>query len=228
MIVGDVLQFVVSGLYGGETWQTVHHYLVDAMTAPPDQGEFNGLVAEWALRYTDEVYTPAAAMFSNGMSWNMVKGENLFNDTELGSYTFSPPLVGVDDGEPKETFVAYGWTTPSQRRGMNSGQRRMPGVTEINASSYGTLVSNAPSLGTVVAAFFSETLVLPYGPGSEEEIQIIPIIVKRFREGSGTPQDPWTYRLPRNTAERSYYHANGWTIKPYTTTQNSRKRGRGI
>lgn len=226
MIVGDVLQFVVYGRINSQVWNNTYTYLVNELSLPLNEGEFPDIVESFGVWYLNNVNTDLLTVLPASMLTDGVRGENLFNVAEIGGYTFSPPLAGSSSAQELAQFNSYRFTTPSLRRGMNSGQRRMPGVTETDTDRFGNLTAGAISALQGVANSMSVDITLEFRSGLAEVV-LQPIIVKRVREGAGTPTDPYTYRLPRTTAERVYYLANGWTINPYITTQNSRKTGRG-
>lgn len=226
MIVGDILMFIPEGRINGQVWQNSMFYLVDDLALPLSEGEFPLLVEAFAGWYQTDVHANISSLVTSAMEFTQIYGENLFNVAELSAYLYSPPLIGAASGTAMAQYEAYGFTTPSQRRGMNSGQRRIPGVTETMVGNFGALeVSTYPAL-QLVADAFSADVHLEWGTSNEGTFK--PVIVKRVRTGDGTPESPYEYRLPRTLAERVYYKANGWQYRLSTTTQNSRKTGRGI
>lgn len=227
MIAGDVLMFVVQGRVFEQVWQNVHFYQVDAISLPLNEGEFGDIVQAFGDWYQDNVHANADTMCTSGMAWDLVRGENLFNVAELSAYNWSPALIGAASGNALGTFAAYGFKCPSQRRGMNPGQRRLPGVPETFSGNFGAVEGTALTDGALVAAAFSSDVLLTYR-GGLGELELRPVIVQRVRSGSGTPIDPYEYRLPRQTSERVTYSARNWSLADYVTTQNSRKIGRGI
>lgn len=219
--------FIVHGMTNGQVWQNALFYQIVGLVGTLEEGQFTEVVEEFALRYLTDFIEPTAALFSTGMGYVGVRGENLFNPAAIGAYEYSPSPPGSDATTPLGQFVAYGWTTPSARRGMNSGQRRMPGVTEGGTSTFGAVEPAKLTIGAIAAAFWSQSLIISYDVGTKE-VEMRPVIVQRVREGAGTPEDPYEYRLPRTIAERVTYPATAWVMRQYTTTQNSRKTGRGI
>lgn len=225
--VGDVFMFTVQGTINEQTWQNVHFYLLDDLSLSLQEGEFPDLIAEWVDWYVTNVFGILDSVTPPTMSWDLVKGENLFEVSEIGAVNFAAGTVGLIAGEVLAQFNSYAFTQPSGRRGMNPGSRRIPGVMEAGVGTYGALIEAYLTALNGVATSFSSEVLLTYR-GGLGEANLKPIIVKRVREGAGTPEDPYTYRLPRNVGERTYYLANSWAARPVITTQNTRKTGRGI
>lgn len=227
MQVGDVLLFIVEGRVFEQVWQNTHFYQVDDLSLALNEGEFADIVSAWGGWYQDNVHANADTMVTSGMAWDRVRAENLFNVSELTVFEWTPNLIGSVSGNALSTFAAYGFTCPSQRRGMNPGQRRLPGVPETMSGNFGAIEGTATTDGALVAAAFGEDVDLTYRSGLGE-IALRPVIVQRVRSGSGTPIDPYEYRLPNQISERVTYSARNWALKTYVTTQNTRKIGRGI
>lgn len=227
MTVNDILMFIVFGTYAGQRWENTYAYRVTAITGILGEGEFASVVESWLDTYLINIFNPYASHFSAGLSVEGARGENLFNVGAIGAFSLISPIHGTNGTEPAPPQQAYGWSTPSLRRGMNAGQRRMPGcVTEL-VGDYGMLTPAAVTGLNNQGGVMGDDMVLSFGVG-ENEVTIRPVIVKRVREGAGTPEDPYEYRLPRTQSEAISYRANNWTTKSYVTTQNSRKYGRGM
>jgi len=227
MQIGDVVLFVVEGRVFEQVWQNTHFYQVDDLSLSLQEGEFAEIVSAWAQWYQDNVHAEADAMCTSGMAWDRVRAENLFNVSELTVFEWSPALVGSASGNALPTYAAYGFTCPSQRRGMNPGQRRLPGVPETFSGNFGAVEGTAVTAGLAVAEAFGEDVALDFR-GGIGECTLRPVIVKRVRSGAGTDEDPYEYELPRQVADRVTYSARNWTLRQYVTTQNTRKIGRGI
>ena len=226
MTLNDILMFVVFGTYAGQRWENTYFYRVTLMGGSFVEGDFPSLVQGWLDQYLTVIFNPTAHLFSTGLSVQGARGENLFNVGGIGAYSLVSPIFGTAGQEPAPPEQAFGWTTPSLRRGMNAGQRRMPGCTTEHVVDYGYLAPAAVTELNNMGAAMGEDLDITYGV-NDSEVQIRPVIVKRFRTGAGTDTDPYEYRLPRQASEGVTYRANNWTVKPYVTTQNSRKYGRG-
>lgn len=227
MTVNDILMFIVHGLINSQVWQSTLFFRITAQVGTMAEGEFNTLVESFGAAFLDNVIIAGTNLFSNAMTFEGVRGENLFNVAAIGAFEYDPAPIGGALGTPTAQFDSWQFSTPSQRRGMNPGKRRYPGVTEPLVGSFGAADAVAITAGGVIADWFNLDLDLDYGDGSKS-VTLRPVIVKRVREGDGTPESPYEYRLPRTAAEGVTYRANGWTFVPTITTQNSRKTGRGI
>lgn len=226
-IIGDVLQFVVYGKINGQVWQNVAHYMIEELSIPLNEGEFPDLVEDYVEWYLLGPFASLSTVTPDSMTWDGVKGENLFNETELGEIAFAPGTEGTNPTDALAQFAAYSFTNPSGRRRMNPGARRVPGVMEVGVGQYGALVPSYITNLTATAASYSQDITLEFR-GGLGEMTIRPVIVKRVKEPDPDRPGKFKYRLPQNTAERVTYRANNWSIEPFITTQNSRKTGRGI
>jgi hypothetical protein len=226
MTINDILMFIVYGTYAGQRWENTYFYRLLSFVGTFVEGESEQLMAAWLNEYLSNIFTPYSSSFSTELAVRGVRGENLFNVAVIGASELISPVLGTNGTEPAPPEQAYGWSTPSLRRGMNSGQRRMPGcVTEL-VGNLGILTAPAVTVLNNQGADMGADMVLSFG-STIEDFTIRPVIVKRVREGEGTDEDPYTYRLPRTAGEAISYRANNWRTKPYVTTQNSRKYGRG-
>lgn len=228
MINGDVVMFVTSGLINAQTWQNTYFYRVE-VNGVLDPGYFPAFVEAWWNDVLEFYFDSSMlAVYSSAMSLASVKAENLFQADEVGGYQAPSPLVGGTAGSVAlAQFNSFGFTQPNGFRGMNSGKRRVPGVTEAAVGSFGLVDSGTKTVLDTQAARFSQQYN-PIGASPTFDIVLDPVIVKRVRSGSGTAVSPYKYRLPRTQAESTEYLATSWSADPYITTQNSRKTGRGI
>ena len=227
MTLNDILMFIVFGTYAGQRWENAYFYRVTLMGGSFVEGDFPSLVQGWLDEYLTVIFNPQANLFSTGLSVVGARGENLFNVGGIGAYSLVNPIFGLNGTESAPPQQAYGWSTPSLKRGMNSGQRRMAGCVTEHVEGYGYLSPAAAVALNNMGAAMGEDMNITYGV-NDSEVQIRPVIVKRVRTGAGTDEDPYEYRLPRQASEGVTYRANNWTVRPYVTTQNSRKYGRGI
>lgn len=226
MTVNDILMFIVFGTYAGQRWENSYFYRVQQASGVFVEGDFPSLVESWLNEFLTTIFNPHASLFSTGLSVDGARGENLFNVGGIGAFTLISPILGTNGQEAAPPQQAYGWSTPSLKRGMNAGQRRMAGCTTEHVLGYGMLTPQATTELNNMGADMGLDMNLSYGD-NEAEVVIRPVIVKRVRSGAGTDEDPYEYRLPRQASEGVTYRANNWTTKPYVTTQNSRKYGRG-
>jgi len=222
--IGDIIQLSVEGTYASQQWEQVFHYRVvtDGFIAPSadDMQQFiNSLVVDWA----DDVWTVADNGLVTGCILRGGRVENLFDETEIGEHVLVSPRAGVATGEGVSPETSFRFTCPTRRKGMNAGRKAFPGLAESQVGDAGALTSTAITLGGLVATAL----------GQQREsilttvffVKLQPVVVKRIPYQ--TPQGNDAYRLPTNATEAVTYDANNWAVYPYTSTQNSRKRGRG-
>lgn len=227
MGINDILMFIIHGLINSQVWQTTMFYRITALVGTMEEGEFNTLVESYAFNYLDNVITAGTNLFSNAMTFEGVKGENLFNVAAIGAYDYDPAPIGGALGTAMAQYEAWRFSTPSQRRNMNPGERRYPGVTEALVGAFGAADPVAITAGGVISDWMKLDLDLDYGDGSKS-VTLRPVVVKRVKEADPDNPGKFKYRLPRTAAEAVTYRANGWSFVPFTTTQVSRKTGRGI
>ena len=223
MTLNDILMFIVFGTYAGQRWENVYFYRTLNAASAYAEGDFPSLVESWLERYLNAIFNPAANMFSTGLSVQGARGENLFNAGSIGAFSLSTPIFGLGGTEPAPPQQAFGFSTPSLRRGMNSGQRRMPGCTTEHVADYGILTPAAVVALNNMGAAMGEDLVLEYGV-NQNEVEVRPVIVKRVRTGTGTPTDPYEYTLPKQASEGVTYRANNWTVRPHVSRSVERKQ----
>lgn len=224
MNIGDVIQLSLEGTYASQVWEMVFHYRVKSNAfLEPSPGDFqqflNSLVVDWA----DDVWT----VVDNGLVTSCVlrggRVENLFDPTEIGEHVLVSPRAGVATGEGMPPETSYRFTCPTRRKGMNAGRKAFPGLAESQVGDIGNLASSAITLGAAVATALGQDRVSALT--TVFYVELAPIVVKRIEYQ--TPKGNTAYRLPENTGELVYYDATNWAVYPYTSTQNSRKRGRG-
>jgi len=225
--VNDILMLIVMGTYFGQRWENAYFYRVVALGGVFEEGDFPSLVQNWLDTYLTNIFNPHANHFHTSVLVTGARGENLFNVGGIGAYTLSSPIAGTLGGDGAAPQSAYGWSTPSLKRGMNPGQRRMPGATEATVANGGYIEAATLTVLANMGAAMGDNMIIEFGD-LPVEATLQPVIVKRVRTGAGTDVDPYEYRLPRTASEGVTYRANNWTPRPVITTQNSRKYGRGI
>lgn len=229
MNVGDVIGFETRGSYVGQAWIITWFYRVTNLLLFPDGTPFNQVAEQWVATQFQAIWDVMEQLTANTCTLTQVRAYNLFNVGEVGTYIFPTPEVGTNANPSNSPEIAYGFKQPQGRRGMNPGFKRWPGVCNNVVLDEGVISGSGLTVMSTAAVLMRENTNL-VAPGDEWDIVIIPVIVKRVRTGGGTPSNPYEYRLPETQAEMgvNYYLAQGWAPIPYTTTQNSRKRGRGI
>lgn len=228
MVVGDVLRFTVWGSNLGEYWQTHFDYRVTLIESAPDFQPFS-LVSDWfALEFATNFWPTVDDYISNNVSYQGFKAENLFNDGQIGETLAASLGLGLENDAALAPEICYKLKQPSGRRGMNPGFKSIPGVTIASVADGGGIGAGATTAFTAFAAeCSSDQSVLT--ADDIFEFDMSPIVVGNFREGSGTPNSPYKYRLPATQAELGsrWYYAKNWTVLPISSTMNSRKYGRG-
>lgn len=220
----DVYQVTMRQQYLGQTLINTFFY---------QQLETTG-VTNWAtilLQGFRELFdTQAGAVafdnagFSNDLQLFGFDVKNLFNPAEISVLLIGGTVQGAATGTNDAPYVAYRLAMARGRGDMRNGQKYFGGVP--NGASVDGIV-NATILGFLADLQDACNSTIAYdSAGLVTEFQ--PVIVKRVREGAGTPADPYTYRLPANLDEYDGYLANNWIASDIITTSNRRKFGRGI
>lgn len=224
MNIGDIVQLSMEGTYASQLWEMVFHYRVTSTgflaPSPADYQQYiNSLVVDWA----DDVWTVVDNGLVTGCILRGGRVENLFEPTEIGEHVLIAPRAGVATGEGMPPETSYRFTCPTRRKGMNAGRKAFPGLAESQVGDQGNLAASAITLGASVATALGQeresTLTAVF------RVVLQPVVVKRIPYQ--TPAGKDAYRLPANAGEAVTYDATNWAVYPYTSTQNSRKRGRG-
>lgn len=226
MVTNDLLLVQPSGVYGGQAVNLPMWYRVIGIDNPAD-APFETIAQAIAIDVA-EAFLIEAYLFtvSASVTLNTIKIFNQFNVLENyeGNADGFLPASGAISGESLPTYDAFGFYTGTKRRDIRSGSRRWPGITEAQQSG--------GILGEGVFAALEDTcaqmsLTRPVAIPGSGLATIQPVIVGRVKEVN-PDTGKVTYRMPSDQAEFRYYSANQWVPRLNTTTQNSRKRGRGI
>lgn len=221
--LGDVYSVTITQRYREQTMENVFFYM---LTTQPE----TGLPADVAVairNYTLANLLPAIRnMQVNTLTHTRMVTYNLFDVTSFDEYTYPAPIPGSLNQDGVSTFVAVQARAPRTRRDMRPGYKRFAGASEtlITAGAINPAVSPFPALQTEL----NETIVTPevVGTGYDGGDTLVPVIVKRISYPDPDDPDRTLYRLPEAATELTFYNA-AWVLLPQTTTQNTRKVGRG-
>lgn len=207
--VGNLVEFAVGGEIYGQTWMNTWHY--KAVIWP------GGVTAEQAAEaYWDHVKTTYRALFSSDFAnaFLFVKSRDM--DDNTGDYaSYGVPLgerIGTrtpPSGDPAPPFLAAGVRLNVGTRVTRPGQKRIAGMYDADtntgylASGYVTLVDNLMAVaanGVVLGA-----------PAAT--VSLDPVVVRRS---------------PSTGLPTAHQVITSYTVSAVTTSQNTRKIGRGI
>lgn len=143
------------------------------------------------------------------------------NPDVFGNVVLGTAVQGQRAGDANPDFVTWTFSCVRQRRDIRSGRKAFGLVSESN------VLGGVPDAETLARL---NTLATAMNAGLTADVDGEPvnypfIVVKRVpvvEDGKVV-----SYRLPQTEAEFQYYLANQWSFVE-VSTQNTRKRGRGI
>lgn len=162
--------------------------------------------------------------FSNNLELMSLTVRNLFDPAEIAVLLVGGTVQGANTGTNDTPQTSYRLSQARARGDMRNGQKYFGGV--CNGSAVDGIV-NASVLALLTDTQDACNTTITYTSGGLDT-SYQPVIVKRVREGAGTPESPYTYRLPENFDEYEGYLANDWIASDILTTSNRRKIGRGV
>lgn len=208
MASGDLYQVKMTWTDGTDNFLNIHHYLALGGT----------YVATHLLDAFDNLVPGEQVdLLHTSVSLSTIEVVNIFDPTDFDSLSYTS-FDGLRSGERLPSFVSLSFRCLRRRTDMRHGWKRVGPLSEgMLTDGYNiisTQVANADAYATAIGTTLQNS-----GVDSFE-----PIIVKRIREGL-TPET-WTYRLPENQLELTYYVADQWRFL-HAGSQTSRKRGVG-
>lgn len=224
-------ELTLYGRYFGQ--QTVYdfNYVTDVIPA--------GVLGSFALVEAFGVATDGVSAFSGVFlaildtavsQWTaeriIARAPSDYDVTDFYEFVFNPPEAGnVTGGDAAPPFEAYGFVSNRVRTDIKPGSKRIAGVDDNLVNNGGVL--NATALANVTALADAMSAQLEYDTGSGV-VTFDNCIVSKERYP--TTGGRFAYRYYETLAEQLEHIARGvsWTAKPNSTTQNSRKYGRGV
>lgn len=162
--------------------------------------------------FLDTVAPAIQAVQTSQAGYNQLKVYNHTVPTDFVELEF-PYVAGVLGGDLMPSFVCYGFKCARKRTDMRSGSKRISGVPEgygADGNISSTSILNALQ---TLASMFSIQI-------TEGSSAWMPVIVRRTLQTFGDKQ---YYAPPVTISSSDYYTADGWSVSPRLTSQNSRK-----
>lgn len=205
--VGDIYEIVDKQLLSGQECNNVYFY---RRTAPVLVGNPAQQVAE---AYEGQVLPSVCAIQSGNLLHTEIIARNLFDVTDEFTLPVSEP--GTLGGNNASPFDAVGFRLNQSNGAIKNGAKRYGGFLDENSAAgiinSPTFITLLLGLGGVLAAGIDIGII-----GDA----LLPVIVKRILTAG-------QYRLPANAGEAVYGDIEEALYNVNTTTQNSRKIGRG-
>lgn len=223
--VGDIFEIVSRGSTGGGAMLNVYHLRLLEINGSFGTGFLSPATMEALLTLNYELLIEdQLAWAPTDVRWHGIDVRNLFNVAEVNSADYETDYVGTNVGHYSASFVNPRITSTRKVYGMHGGRKALAPMSEAVTGANGIGGGLITSLGVMVAKWNAPDQVIE--PNLDTVVFQI-VVVKRIREGAGTPLDPYTYRLPENQGEATYYVADNWKVESLLGSQNSRKVGRG-
>ncbi len=214
--------------YDSQSCITTFHYLGSGTPAAVTQSF--GIVA--AMGFIDGIIPDVPDIFENwrevvssGLVITEVTAKVVYSVTDFYTLPLATGNAGNRGTEPKPSFEAYAFQTSRVRADIRRGNRRLVGVTAEGVGDYGDLSGIMQGYCDVLATNFGD--ILTYDDEGNT-LSYAPVVVSK--EPYITPSGATAYKYYDTEIEQADHLASGvlWIAKTNTTTQVSRKRGRGV
>lgn len=185
-----------------------------------------GVIPNTGIYPSNTPFQTLQAMQNAGVTYLETIVKDLYSVTDFYTAPFLSGVIGTGGAASGAlaAYEAYAFRTNRVRSDINRGHKRYEGVAESAVDAYGVVASAAMPTLDAHAEKLSE--VLTYDDEGNT-ITFAPCIIKLKREG--TPETGYDYVKWPTEAEQLANLAQGveWSALNTTTTQNSRKVGRG-
>lgn len=150
---------------------------------------------------------------------------DLYSVTDFYTLPFIPAIGGSAAGEGMSPFEAYAFSTSRVRSDIRRGQKRIPGCSETLVGVEGIITGAGETLMLNMAAAMTNNLEYD---DEGNTLTFNPVILG-FEKYVVPDSGKDAYRPYATEVLQSDHVAQGflWSPKPRTSTQNSRKVGRG-
>lgn len=198
---GDVLRFTVVQSYDSQQVLNVFYYKVGVL------GVSTLTPAEIAENFWDSVKVNWRGCAAIAVTFDKVVLEDLDGDFDYGEYVISgAERAGLASGVSMASYEAYAIKLNRTSRLTRNGAKRLVGVTETQVDAFGLLTSGMFNALQLLADDFATDL----------------------RVGVAVLAEPVIVGFPNaHRALRVEVPIDAATAAAYTSTQNTRKRGRG-
>lgn len=198
---GDVVRFTVKAAYDSQLVLNVFYYQIGAL------GGSSLTPADIGLNFWTKVKAAWRGIVATPVSFDRILIENLDGDLSYGEYVIpTAEQAGLATGVAMASYEAYAIKFNRTSRLVRNGAKRIVGVTETGVDAFGVLTSAYFTAVQALADVFAQDLLLG------AVVVAAPVIV-------GFPNE--------NRPLRVVVNIDTATAATVTTTQNTRKRGKG-
>ena len=209
MASGDIYELVDAQTMEGQEILNVYYY---RQAAPALVGNIPEQLAD---AYEGQVLADVAHIQTPQLLHRELRVKNLFNVAENHTSVISEPGTWTTSLDTEATFDAVGFRLVQDNGAVRNGAKRFGGIPE-DADTNG-IVTDTAFITALLAA--GAALILGLDSGIVTNA-FLPVIVKRILDGT-------IYRLPENSGEAVYGNVTDALYNANTTSQVSRKIGRG-
>lgn len=202
-LVGDVIQFIVSGTFLGQEIVNVFFYGLDA--GAPHAIDLGLVGNDWMADFESRVLGD----LSDEVSYTQLVMNNLTDGLEFA--VWAETITGGQDVVPLPSFCALGVTLLRSNRITRNGGKRFPGLGEAQVDE--NAINPATINFTDIENFCGQPLVYADYNGDGDTVILRPIIVGRSLNIEGK------YELDLNKINP----IDGAQVRPNVSTQNTRK-----
>lgn len=180
-----------------------------------------------ALATANSVFNALRAICTPEVRFDAITVNNLYTLTDFYTTAYPTGTTGTLGlaGDAPPSFVATKFTSSRSRRDIRSATKSFSGLGETYIGAGGLIVGVVTGFLDTMASRMGATLTY------DDEGTLVtfnPVVLGR--KEYTTPKGNRAYQYYPTLAEQSGWIASAslWSWNPYVTTQNSRKRGRGI
>lgn len=209
MALNDVYEVIDVQQYDGQKMLNVYFY---QQRAPLLAGNIPQQLAD---TFETNVIPVVALMQTGDVLHTEIRVRNLFNESEAALSPIS--IAGTSSAEDTAApFVAVGFRLRQDNASLRNGAKRIGGAGDTFDSD--GVISSGGAVAAAIAVGAAMILGLDVGVVSDA---FLPVIVKRLLDGGN-------YRLPENSGESVIGTVVDALFNANTTSQVSRKIGRGV
>lgn len=223
-----LLEMKVLGDYYGKAWVTTFHYTTTTTPAVVTQSFALAAAAGFVQGFTpvaNDMYADWKAAVINVCYFREIQVRNVYSVSDFYTQPLSVNNAGGQTGQAAASSQAYAVQSSRVRQDIRRGNRRLQGVNTDSLNNDGELGPGQLTLMEALAASMTATLTYDDEGNS---LSFTPVIVSKERYT--TPAGNYAYRYYQDVSDQLAHTASGILWKPAerTTTQVSRKPGRGI
>lgn len=184
---------------------------------------FGGILGELSSDFAnDTIMGELQDTQSEAVTFVELQVRALYDVVDFYTIPYAPDVSATQGGTPMSPFNAYAFQTNRVRTDIRRGNKRIVGVSEQYVGDGGIIEAGMPALLNHLAELMSDTLEYD-DEGNTLSFQ--PAILSYQKHAPDEDHDEDWYSPYATNALQLDHTALGvaWTLKPYVTTQNSRK-----